>query len=392
MQKSMRKLAGAAGILMALVLAVSCSGGDKDEGEGGNGRGGSGANGGDGSGGSLPAECLPSGRGSECVGSAFEGEVVPLDIYVMFDLSCSMSCSIDHSGCCRNNDNPDPLDEWRIQPVREAMRAFLTDEASAGISVGLGFFGDHAIDANHDPVVCSVESHTDAAVEIQPLPGAADELTAELDAGEPQGGTPTHLAIEGACRYVADWKAQHGGHQVVILLVTDGIPEHSCDATIGLATAAATDCYDDGDGFSTYVLGVSANNNDSLEQLHEIAEAGGTEHAYLTDTDNVAESVLDALNAIRADAAIPCDLTIPDPPEGETLDYQMVNLNICDANHDVVVTPQVDDESECGDHDGWYYDDGHTMIHLCEVTCETVSIPGSTLFFSLGCATETWVE
>src|SRR5690606_22582915 len=202
--------------------------------------------------------CEPPADDSGCIGEAFEGENIPLDIYVMFDLSCSMSCSVDKQGCCRRDD-PDPLEEWRIQPVRDAMRQFLQDPASKGIGVGLGFFGDHESSQDDDPQICSVENHADATVGIERLPDAAPGLITALEAGEPQGGTPTHLAIEGSCVYVNDWREQHLGHKVVILLVTDGVPEAACDANIDLATAAAADCYDDGRGFQTYVLGVVAN-------------------------------------------------------------------------------------------------------------------------------------
>jgi len=336
-----------------------------------------------------PTSCAPAADDSGCVGATFEGESIPLDIYVMFDLSCSMSCSVDHSGCCRQSDNPDPLEQWRIQPVREAMRTFLQDPMSAGISVGLGFFGDHDVNNPEDPAVCNVEAHSDATVPIKKLPGAASDLIAELDAGEPQGGTPTHLAIDGACVYASDWKAKHASHKVVVLLVTDGIPEHSCEADIHKARTAAEACYDDGDGLETYVLGVVANNNNSLDQLNDIAEAGGTDHAYLTNTADVAGSVLEALNAIRADAVIPCDLNIPPPPMGETLNPAKVNLGVCDPAGDVVVTPYVDSQSDC-DGPGGYYDDPNSpeAIHLCEVTCETVSLAGSSLFFSVGCDTQ----
>ncbi len=338
----------------------------------------------------TPTECGPSADDSGCVGVQFEGESIPLDIYVMFDLSCSMSCSVEHSGCCRNSNNPDPLDDWRIQPVREAMKSFLRDPMSAGIGVGLGFFGDHDLEQHNDPGVCSVASHSDAAVDIQKLPDAADTLIATLDAGEPQGGTPTHLAIDGACAYVGSWKEQNPGHKVVVLLVTDGIPEYSCGADIQKAESAAENCYQDGDGFQTYVLGVVANNNNSLDQLNTIAEAGGTETAYLTDSSDVAGSVLAALNAIRADAVIPCDLQIPAPPQGETLNPGKVNLGVCDAAGDVVTTPYVQSESNCDGSPGWYYDDPNSpeAIHLCDVTCDTVSVPGSSLFFSVGCDTQ----
>jgi len=308
----------------------------------------------------------------------------------MFDLSCSMSCSVERSGCCRNSNNPDPLEQWRIQPVREAMRAFLQDPLSAGIGVGLGFFGDHDLNQNRNRDVCCVESHSDATVQIQKLPDASGELIAELDAGEPQGGTPTHLAIDGACAHVGDWKQQQPGNKVVILLVTDGIPEHSCDANIRKARAAAEDCYQDGAGFETYVLGVVANNNNSLDQLNGIAEAGGTDHAYLTDSTDVAGSVLAALNAIRADAVIPCDLQIPSPPDGQTIDTSKVNLGVCDASGEGVVTPYVESESNCNGSPGWYYNDPSSpeAIHLCDVTCDTVNVPGSSFFFSVGCDTQ----
>ncbi len=321
-----------------------------------------------------------------CIGESFEGENIPLDIYVMFDLSCSMSCSVNKKGCCRRDD-PVPENEWRIQPVRDAMKSFLQDPLSAGIGVGLGFFGDHDSSLDHDPNICSVESHSDATVPIQPLPGSAEQLIQALDAAEPQGGTETHLAIDGACAYVNDWRRQNLGHKVVILLVTDGIPEAACDANIQKATTAASGCYDGGNGFQTYVLGVVANNNNSLDQLNQIAVAGGTEQAYLTSSDDIAGSVLAALNAIRADAVIPCTLPIPEPSDGHMLDYNYVNLGICDAGGNNVSTFYVPSAADCGKAGSWYYEDtpDGRAIQLCDATCKTVNNSLSKLFFTVGC-------
>ncbi len=337
--------------------------------------------------------CTPEPDAMGCVGQNFEAEALTLDIYVMFDLSCSMSCSVDQSGCCRESDNPDPEEAWRIQPVREAMRAFLQDPASDGIGVGLGYFGDNPVAQNNDPQICSVDNYTDATVGIQPLPGAATELITQLDAAEPQGGTPTQLGIDGACAYVSDWKAANPTHKVVILLVTDGIPEAACNANIRLATQSAENCYADGSGFETYVLGVVANNSNSLDQLNQIAAAGGTQQAYLTDANDVSGSVLAALNAIRADAAIPCDLSIPPPPSGEMLDPGLVNVGVCDPQGQIVSTPYVESQSACGASQGWYYDNplSPQTIHLCDVTCDTVNAAGSTLYFNVGCMRSTEV-
>lgn len=330
--------------------------------------------------------CEPPPDDSGCIGEAFEGENIPLDIYVMFDLSCSMSCSVDKQGCCRRDD-PVPLEEWRIQPVRSAMRQFLEDPASKGIGVGLGFFGDHDSSEDDDPEICSVENHADATVGISKLPDAAPGLITALEAGEPQGGTPTHLAVEGACVYVDNWRQMNLGHKVVVLLVTDGVPEAACDANIQRATEAAAACYDGGRGFQTYVLGVVANNNNSLEQLNQIAAAGGTERAYLTDRNDIAGSVLEALNAIRADATIPCTLPIPQPRDGSPLDYNYVNLGICDAGGDNLPTYYVPSAADCGEAGSWYYEetaDGRA-IQLCEATCDAVSVSQAELFFSVGC-------
>ncbi len=379
--------------LTAVMAVTACGGGDDDDDD----KGGSGGNtynfNGSGGSGDIPKECLTPADDAGCVGQAYEGENKPLDIFVMFDISCSMSCSVDDRGCCDQYSSPPGS---RIVPVREAMETFLRDPASAGISVGLGFFGDHDAtmsesERNSDEL-CSVENHSDATVPIAPLPGNADAMVEGLNSIQPQGGTPTQWAIRGACQHVNDWADENPGRKTVILLVTDGIPEHSCSATFESATNAARDCYSGGSGPETYVLGIDSNNNgigSSREQLDGIARAGGTEQAYLTNTDDIAGSMLEALNAIRTDAAIPCDLRIPPPPGGQDLNPGLINLGICDSTLSPILAPRVDDEGACGDHDGWYYDDPNApeTIHLCDVTCNTVSVPGSTLFFSVGCET-----
>lgn len=383
---------------LGLFSVVGCGGGEGDQSGGGDGDTGSGDgdislgdgdSGGDGDIVGGIDGCSPD-FGEGCSGITYEGENVPLDIYVMFDLSCSMSCTVDDSGCCLNEDE---RDQWRIQPVREAMRLFLEDPRSAGIGVGLGFFGDHDVNSPNDPGVCNVDAHSDAAVPIGVLPASAGQLTDTLDASEPQGGTPTHLGIAGACDYANGWKQQNPAHKVVILLVTDGIPEHSCNANIGQATDAAEECYDDGTGREIYVLGIEANTGgggnggSSLSQLNDIAEAGGTEQAYLTDANDVAGSVLEALNAIRADAVIPCTINVPEPSTGE-VDYNQVNVGICDGAGETVHTYFVSDEASC-DNGAWYYEQvgDEQVVQLCDQTCDTVSTSGSTLSLSVGCET-----
>src|SRR5690242_132387 len=61
-----------------------------------------------------------------CIGEAFEGEALALDIYVMFDQSGSMASDVGGM--------------TRMQAVQGAVATFLNDPKSASIGVGIGYF------------------------------------------------------------------------------------------------------------------------------------------------------------------------------------------------------------------------------------------------------------
>lgn len=320
-----------------------------------------------------------------CVGSNYEGEGLPLAIYIMFDQSASMGCSIDASGppwpsdCGLENPNA------RITPVREAVYTFLNDRQSAGISVGVGYFGYMQIGQTS----CNPDDYSTAAVQIGRLPDNANSLTGSIGAVVPTGETPTDSAIQGACNYLDGWRSDNPGYKSVILLVTDGVPEapssEGCQPSIEAAENVTEACRDS--GIETYVLGVGQ----ALDNLNRIAVAGGTDRAYLVEGGNVSQMVLEALNAIRADAAIPCTLPVPEPSNG-VIDYNSVNIGICDSAENSLTTFYVESESDCtNDPGGWYYTDGGSTrnIQLCDATCGVVSSAGAKLHFTLGCETIT---
>ncbi len=308
-----------------------------------------------------------------CVGTFFEGESLPLDIYVMFDQSGSMLNNVGGV--------------TRLAAVQQATSEFLRDPESAGIGVGIGYFGYQPIGETS----CEEASYTAPDV---PVSLDHEPVIASLDAREPTGETPTTAALRGACAYASSWKQEHPERGVVILLVTDGKPEApvscqnggACCPTIDDAEAAARACHDDEPNVPTYVLGVGP----ELELLNRIAVAGGTKRAYLVGNEDVAANVLAALATIRGDAAIPCSLDIPAAPEGESLDYGAVNLfaGFSGVN---CLSPiyHVEQVSECSPDGGWYYDDigSPKTVELCPSSCDAVSRPGSRLRFSVGCAT-----
>lgn len=358
--------------------------GDPDDGlpgSGGSDGGGSAGEGGQGS-------CNAPDEGAGCVGETYAGESITLDIYIMFDQSGSM-CSCIDAGASQICPDPDCA-QTRLDAVRAATDQFLHDPKSAGIGVGLGLFGKQPI----GQASCLAGDYEAAGVAIGALPGNASTIMAALNQLEPTGETPTGAAIRGACTYARGYKQSAQGHQVVILLLTDGKPEApatcqggqgACCPSLDDAVTAAAECRSAAE-IKTYVLGVGP----LLENLEQIAVAGGTGSAYLVEGGDVSSQVLEALNRIRGDAAIPCEVSLPTPPVGQVLAYDQVNLEYESSVCESTLFYSVQTAAECAAEDGWYYDDPSApqSIHLCPKSCERVSGPGGRLFYSVGCATQ----
>jgi hypothetical protein len=325
---------------------------------------------------------------SGCIGQRYAGEQIPLDIYIMFDVSCSMSCPSEQTGaglCCMGGPNP------RIDQVRNATTAFLRDPKSDGMGVGIGYFGYMAAGQTS----CDPSRYSSPSVPIGALPGNADALVSSLNAARPTGETPTGAAIRGACTYASQWQAKTPGHKTVVLLVTDGFPEApvtsqagGCTPTIQDAVQAATTCSSFSPPLPVYVVGVGA----QLTNLGDIATAGGTKQPYIVGGADITQQVLDALNQIRALAQIPCRITVPPAPPGTTLKLDEVNVGHCDTSGQASVFNYVKEAASCdATSGGWYYDDPSAprQIVLCGPTCTEVNIPGGSLFASVGCKTQT---
>jgi len=376
-------------VLLALTGPLACSGdGSADAGADGSGTGGTGLDV-DGSGldvdGSGASESGSSGGLDEngqcqgltvaegCASEVYAGEAVGLDLYVMFDQSGSMATVVDEA-----------TGTTRMDIVRKAVRAFVDDDDSVGIGLGIGYFGQQPLGETS----CDVSHYRDADVEIGSVPAVNVDLLASLDAREPTGETPTDSAITGACAYVEEYRTGHGGRFPAILLVTDGEPkaplsEAVCAPTLAAAIEAAATCLREAD-IPTYVLGVGP----SLSNLDQIAAAGGTERAYLADQDNT-DQVLSALRAVRASAQIPCDLKLAaEVSDTEAVDIEASTVAYLDQSCSYVEVPRVATPGDCEQGAvGWYFDDpsAPTMIHLCEATCGSVKATGEELFYSIGC-------
>lgn len=374
-----------AGCVALSFSLVGCGGdsGDQQDGGGSAGDGDSGGDGdidlgdgdvsgdGDRAGLGVDGSCNGLGVGEGCAGEVYEGEAVPLDLYLMFDQSGSMATVVDEAS-----------GTTRMDIVRTAVEAFLKDDESVGMGAGIGYFG-------HQPLgetTCDVDEYSTPDVEIGTLPGSEEALLDSLLARAPTGETPTGSAIRGACEYVAAYNETHAVRNPSILLVTDGEPkaplsEEVCAPTLDDAVAAAEECYEQ-NGIRVYVLGVGP----SLTNLRVIAEAGGTEDAFLADLDN-ADQVLQAFRAVRYAAQLPCELSLGDRAMDANVTLEGSTVAYLDFECTYNAVPEVAGAGECDGTAGWYFDDrdAPTAIHLCEVTCDDVKSTGRQLFYSLGC-------
>jgi Mg-chelatase subunit ChlD len=389
------------GWLAALMLASACSTNTElDIGDGSAGRPSSHADGGtaDASNGSPPARgpdaSVPEGpifhfdaghrpgasddAAMVCSAEAHEAQKLQLDMLVVMDGSRSMK---------------DPVTggrKWDL--VVAALTAFTTDPASAGIGVGLTYFGiPDAGDASDPSVSCNVADYAAPAVPIAPLTSNSRAITASLSSYDPIGGTPTLPALLGAVQFAHDWLAQHADHRIVLVLATDGEP-NDCDSTVDAVSAVAGAAAAAQPSISTYVIGVGP----SLSNLDQIAVAGGTDHAFLVDTaTGTTQSFIQAMNAIRGKATLPCHYDLPAAAPGKPLDYDRVNVALgtaSDGGRNETRLLQVPDQFSCDSSGGWYYDDpkAPTSIELCSATCTTIAHdPTAGVQILVGCKTET---
>jgi hypothetical protein len=276
----------------------------------------------------------------------------------------------------------------RLDAIRAATTDFLRAPSSAGLGVGIGYFGYLPLGQTS----CDPARYETPAVTIGELPGRADALLGSLRAIQPIGETPTGAAIRGACRYADERTRTKPGHNLSLLMLTDGVPEapisreNGCDPTLPDAVDAARECLES-TGAGVYVLGVGPN----LDNLNQIASAGGTDHAYLVESDSVSDDVLAALNAIRG-TVLPCEFFIPEPPAGPQLNFDEVNVIVTDVDgqeHDIF---NVEGRDACDpSQGGWYYAPAAApeRIELCEATCEftRAQSAGGGIEYALGCGT-----
>jgi len=374
----------------AAMGACSAAGrGSAFDGEGGNGSTGNPSGGGEGGAGGLfgsnGSVGVGSGSGtpdSGCAATQSKAEQVPLDMYIMFDQSGSMSEAAGNS--------------TRWAATTSALKAFVEQPDAAGIGVGLQYFplstgascgsicmtnadcgmcgpcmlvGFFGVCQGVQNEGCDIAAYTAPEVAIAPLPGVAPTIVASMNAHSPSGGTPTSAALQGAVDHAKDWATKNPDHVTVVVLATDGDPTN-CDTNLNNINAIAAAGANGVPKILTFVIGVG----NSSAALNGIAQAGGTGQAYFVDSNQSAtDEFLKAMNEIRG-AALACSYLIPEPAMGE-LDFGNVNVQFKPAGAEPVIIPKVNSNAECpASGFAWFYDNNAEpkQIMMCDATCETI--------------------
>jgi hypothetical protein len=339
-----------------------------------------------------------TGGGGSCNAEVHQGERQPLDMYFLVDQSGSMA-----------QGNPS---KWAA--VSSSLSAFLADPSNAGTGAGVGYFPlvaggmpqstctmatngmngclcilGFCIDTSSILTAggsCNASDYAMPDVPIQQLPAVAPMIQMSLQGHGPSGGTPTYPALQGAYQYVTNWAKTNPGRRTVFVLATDGEPT-GCDMNTNVVPTIASDLVAPAlagmPSISTFVIGVGS----SLSSLDALAQAGGTNKAFIVDTGgDVAKQFAMALDAIRGQAAS-CVFSIPN--DG-SVDPTKINASYTAPNAmaatDILGVP---DQTQCvAMKQNWYFTPDKKQIVLCPDMCQTLTQHGGSVQVLLGCPTK----
>ncbi len=391
-------------IIGGLVI-VACGAGTSASGSGGNGggsaAGGSSATGGSGAGLNLDSGAAASGGAplgdSACATAAYDGERSPLDMYIVFDRSGSMSTSTSSGASL-----------W--DATKQAFIDYTNAPESDGVGVGLEFFppgtgsgADCLLGAPPNcpvgciPFVafcvpagdsgCNINDYLPPAVVIQPLPGVKSQIVTALNGTSPGGGTPTVPAMQAAAQAVTAYASQHVDRKVIIVLATDGNP-NDCNSDIaGVANIAAT-AASLSPPVNTFVIGIN-NSGVNTSGLDQIAASGGTSKALIVDPANAGAEFLAAMLAIQGQA-LGCTFAMPTPDPGATIDPNQLNVWYTPEGGTETIIYKVAGAGACDPTlGGWYYDNpaNPAEIILCPTSCNAIGGTKGKIRIELGCTT-----
>jgi hypothetical protein len=279
---------------------------------------------------------FPAASGGGQGGCATVTEVTALlsrDVYVIFDQSSSMNVPLPAPGA----------GTWG-QAADEAFVRFVSDSGLRGYGVGLQVLplGDAG------PPSCT-DDYSTPAVPVAALPANGPLLLAAMQSRTPSAFMPLGPALGGAITHMDHLSSG----RPLVLLVTDRLPSECQPRDVAGVAAIARNGLDLG-GVSTHVVGL--NLGAAGENLHAIAEAGGTGRATLIDASaDVAEDLYQAMRSVLRSPS-PCRWTVPPPPNAGLIPEKMGVYYRLPESPDPHFIPRIGSSAQCQGDDapGWY--------------------------------------
>lgn len=308
-----------------------------------------------------------------CVGTEAPSQALPVDMFAVVDSSGSMQDATVTG-----------VSKWSA--TKQAFKDFLAS-APHGMRFGLSLFPLLDQDSN---LTCDAVPYARAALPIDDVSHMMGGAMNALDAVKPTGQTPTAPALTAALDTATAYALEHPDRSVVVVLATDGLPT-ACAPTDAASLAAVARDALRGPGHVRTLVVVSESPGDQdagqdLSDFNGVAEAGGTGHVLSIDpAADFAPQLTQALGS-AATRRVACDLALPEPPVGQRLDYDAVNVVAGERSR--VTLARVSGPSACAIGGGWYYDvDPETgapsRLNICQSSCERAS----KLTVELGCRT-----
>jgi hypothetical protein len=306
----------------------------------------------------------------------------------------------DRSGSMEDTPNGASTDKWT--QTTTAVNAFVNSPGSNGLDVALGMFpldnGTCAGVAYDTPLVGMkrlldpAQSQAIANALNSHTPGGGGGFLGGIFGNPGNSGTPIEGALRGAENFCLQYEAASPtGERCVVVLITDGAPSGCAGDTATLAGIAA-DGYAKA-GLRTFAIGMDGADFGLMDAIAIAGHSDCTPNVPGQEACNVTGGVTsfnDALALIRntvttttttteiqtvvQGTALPCDFTIPSPPNGERFDREKVNVQFFNGTTtDILQVPSVGECANFADV-GWYYDDPTTptKIQLCPATCNQV--------------------
>ncbi|MFW6051529.1 MAG: thrombospondin type 3 repeat-containing protein [Myxococcota bacterium] len=272
-----------------------------------------------------------------CAESTVETQRIDPNLYFLVDYSGSMDFDAEEDG-----------DVSRWQALTSALDT-LADNLTSRFNVGMGLYPareDTCWGCGWGRTCCSNCLEEDLPDVILPLADdhTAMDFTSAYAGLDPDGGTPTHLALEEAREkglLTLPGDSQNSIRSKAVVLITDGAPNDCVDndnstLTETVAAAGALEAA----GIPVYVLGFAGVNESAMEQ---IAVAGGTnnpaddDRSWFVVSDEA--SIQSALEAV-ANATVSCNLLLD--PTGDP-DYGRMTVELTVGGSTTVIPRDPDD-------------------------------------------------